>query len=188
MLSFDSPTPEGYLYIGRNHSFVEQTCQLVLANTINRRGKHAARSAVIRTNAVAIKTTILLFRVRNVIESKTHDHQIVAEEMMVWGYRGSGSEGDFLTSLEGKDLLMSAQPTANLTPQARTSFLENELSQFDRLQQQFDAVAEERSQHLVEAHERFSKLMDRKKFQVVHPVLPMDVIGVYILLPETGNR
>ncbi|HQX52395.1 MAG TPA: C-terminal helicase domain-containing protein, partial [Planctomycetaceae bacterium] len=188
MLSFDSPTPEGYLYIGRNHSFVEQTCQLVLANTINRRGKHAARSAVIRTNAVTIKTTILLFRVRNVIESKMHDHQIVAEEMMVWGYRGSGSEGDFLTSLEGKDLLMSAQPTANLTPQARTSFLENELSQFDRLQQQFDKVAEERSQHLVEAHERFSKLMDRKKFQVVHPVLPMDVIGVYILLPETGNR
>jgi superfamily II DNA or RNA helicase len=184
LLSFDSPTPDGYLYIGRNHSFVEQTCQLVLANTIHRKGKHAARSAVIRTRAVTIKTTILLFRVRNVIESRTQEQQIVAEEMMVWGYRGSGMEGDFLTSIEAKELLLSAQPTANLTPQARADYLRNELALFDRLHPQFDKVAEERSQHLVDAHERFSKLMDRKRFQVVHPVLPMDIIGIYVLLPD----
>ena len=106
LVSFNSPTPEDYQYIGRNHPFVEQLCQLVLANTINRRGKHAARAAVIRTDAVTIKTTILLFRVRNVIESRKQDHQIVAEEMMVWGYRGTGSDGDYLTSSEAKDLLI----------------------------------------------------------------------------------
>ena len=184
LLSFDSPTPEGFMYLGRNHVFVEQTCQLVLANTIHRKGKHAARAAVIRTNAITIKTTILLFRVRNVIESRTHEHQIVAEEMMVWGYRGSGTDSDYLTSLVAKELLMSALPTANLTPQARADFLRNELTLFDRLQPQFDKVAEERSQHLVDAHERFSKLMDRKRFQIVHPVLPMDIIGIYILLPD----
>jgi len=37
---------------------------------------------------------------------------------------------------------------------------------------------------LVEAHERFSRLVDKKKFQVVYPVLPMDVLGVYILVPN----
>ena len=26
--------------------------------------------------------------------------------------------------------------------------------------------------------------MDGKRYQVVHPVLPMDLLGVYILLPE----
>ncbi len=187
LISFDSPTPEGYQYVGRNHPFVEQLCQLVLANTISRRGKHAARSAVIRTDAVDIKTTILLFRVRNVIEAKKKDHQIVAEEMLVWGYRGSGTDGDYLTSIEAKELLMSAQPTSNLTPQARSSFLENECRQLESLEQQFDHVAEDRSQNLVDAHERFSKLMDRKRFQIVHPVLPMDVIGVYILLPDGGK-
>ena len=57
-----------------------------MANTFNRRDKHAARAAVVRTDAVEIKTTILLFRVRNVIEARKLDHQIVAEEMMVWGY------------------------------------------------------------------------------------------------------
>jgi hypothetical protein len=45
-------------------------------------------------------------------------------------------------------------------------------------------VAEVQSQRLVEAHERFSALMDRQHFQVVYPVLPMDLMGIYILLPE----
>jgi len=45
-------------------------------------------------------------------------------------------------------------------------------------------VAERQCVRLVQAHERFSALMDAKKFQVVYPVLPMDLLGVYILLPE----
>ncbi len=28
--------------------------------------------------------------------------------------------------------------------------------------------------------------MDRAKFQVVYPVLPMDLLGVYVLLPEAA--
>ena len=35
-ISFESPTPEGYHYLGRNHRFVEQLCQLVMANTLGR--------------------------------------------------------------------------------------------------------------------------------------------------------
>jgi hypothetical protein len=45
-------------------------------------------------------------------------------------------------------------------------------------------VAEQQSKHLVEAHERFSALMEGKRFQVVYPVLPMDLLGIYLLLPE----
>jgi len=37
---------------------------------------------------------------------------------------------------------------------------------------------------LVESHQRFSALMDKQQFQVVYPVLPMDLLGIYILLPE----
>lgn len=35
--------------------------------------------------------------------------------------------------------------------------------------------------------ERFSSLMDKQKFQVVYPVLPMDLLGAYILLPEVAQ-
>lgn len=41
--SFTSPTPEGYYYIGQNHRFVEQLCQLVMSNTLTREEKRAAR-------------------------------------------------------------------------------------------------------------------------------------------------
>ena len=35
-----------------------------------------------------------------------------------------------------------------------------------------------------EKHRRMAAFLDKKKFQVVHPVLPMDLLGIYILLPE----
>lgn len=70
-VSFFSPTPEGYQYIGRNHIFVEQLCQFIMANSLAHDIRHgAARASIIKTDVVDIKTTILLFRVRNVIEEK----------------------------------------------------------------------------------------------------------------------
>lgn len=183
-VSFISPTPQGYHYLGRNHRFVEQLCQLVMANTLARQGKRAARAAVIRTRRVAVKTTLLLFRCRNVIEQGRGGLQIVAEEMLLWGWRGTPQQKEFLTHEEAKALLAEARAFSELSPQARASFLENELRLLDRMRAEFDAVAEQQSKRLVEAHERFSALMDKNRFQVVYPVLPMDLLGVYVLLPD----
>jgi superfamily II DNA or RNA helicase len=183
-VSFHSPTPEGYYYLGRNHRFVEQLCQLVMANTLARVDKRAARAAVIRTRQVAMKTTLLLLRCRNVIEQGKGGHQIVAEEMLLWGWRGTPQQKELLTHAQAKTLLAEVRASSELSPQARASFLENELKLLRNLQPEFDAVAEQQSTKLVAAHERFSALMDRQRFQVVYPVLPMDLLGVYILLPE----
>lgn len=186
-ISFRSPTPEGYHYLGRNHRFVEQLCQLVMANTLARIDKQAARAAVIRTRQVAAKTTLLLFRCRNVIEQSKGGHQIVAEEMLLWGWRGTPQQKEFLEHAEAKTLLAEARASSDLSAQARTSFLENELKLLDELNAEFQIVAEQQSKRLVDAHERFSTLMDRQRFQVVYPVLPMDLLGVYILLPDSGE-
>jgi len=183
-ISFLSPTPAGYHYLGRNNQFVEQLCQLLMANTVNRNGKRAARSAVIRTREVAIKTTILLFRCRNVIEDRRGSQQIVAEEMILWGWKGAPQHKEYLDQAEAKALLSSVRASSDMSLPARTSFLENELKLLKSFAVEFDGVAENQSKKLVEAHERFSSLMDGKRFQVVYPVLPMDLLGVYILLPE----
>jgi hypothetical protein len=185
-ISFESPTPEGYHYLGRNHRFVEQLCQFVMANTLAGQDKRAARTAVIRTRQVARKTTLLLFRCRNVIEQHSAKHQIVAEEMLLWGWRGIPGEREFLSHAEAKALLSTARASSDLSPQARASFLDNELRLMASLVSQFDAIAEEQSKRLVAAHERFSALMDKQRFQVVYPVLPMDLLGIYILLPEAA--
>ena len=55
------------------------------------------------------------------------------------------------------------------------------------LNEEFGTVAEQQSQWLVEVHERFSALMDAKPVQVVYPVLPMDLLGIYVLLPNVGQ-
>jgi len=91
---------------------------------------------------------------------------------------------EFLDHAQAKALLASARASSDLSIQARASFLDNELKLLESLQEEFATVSERQSQKLVEAHERFSALMDAKRFQVVHPVLPMDLLGVYILLPE----
>ncbi|MBL8204745.1 MAG: DEAD/DEAH box helicase [Blastocatellia bacterium] len=186
-VSFESPTPEGYHYLGRNNRFVEQLCQLVMANTLARVDKRAARASVIRTRQVNIKTSILLFRCRNVIEQQRGQHQVVAEEMILWGWRGTPQQKEYLDHNEAKALLREVRASSDLTQPARVSFLENELKILAALDAEFLTVAERQSKKLVEAHERFSSLMDGKRYQVAYPVLPMDLLGVYILLPEVAQ-
>lgn len=183
-VSFFSPTPEGYYYLGRNHRFVEQLCQLVMANTLARSDRRAARTAVIRSRQVSVKTTLMLFRCRNVIEQAKVNHQIVAEEMLLWGWRGTPQDKEFLDHAAAKQLLSEARASSDISPQARASFLQNELKLINDLDAEFRVIAEQQSKRLVAAHERFSALMDKQRFQVVYPVLPMDLLGIYILLPE----
>jgi superfamily II DNA or RNA helicase len=183
-VSFQSPTPADFTYLGRNHAFVERLCQAVLSNTLLRQGPRAARAAVIRTLAVDTKTTLLLLRCRNLIEDAGRGHQLVAEEMLLWGWRGLSARREFLDHAAGKALLLQARAASALSPQAGAAFLGHELQALGRLGEACTAIAQAQSRCLIEAHERFSALMDPQGRQTVQPVLPMDLLGLYVLLPE----
>ena len=74
-------------------------------------------------------------------------------------------------------------------PEEQRTFFENELTLITPLQEEgdvLDSLALDRARKLVEAHERFRKLVSGSKFRAVTPVLPMDIMGIYILLPR-GN-
>ena len=194
-VSFESPTPAGYLYLGRNHVFVEQLCQLLLANAVQQRKQAPARAAVLRTAAVTTKTTLVVFRVRNVIEEVKLNRQIVAEEMLIWGYRGSLASNDFLGADEARALLETATPAFPEPPddfrQRRLAAERETLFDLDdpaepirlSLRPTLDDVALVRAQNLVQAHERFRQAVGGSRCQVVTPVLPMDVMGLYVLYP-----
>lgn len=51
--------------------------------------------------------------------------------MMLWGWRGTPQQMEFLDHVEAKALLAEARATTDLFPQARASFLENELKLLD---------------------------------------------------------
>jgi hypothetical protein len=160
---------------------------MVLAHSIERNRFRAARASVLRTLSVQKPTTLLMFRCRNVIEEKrAAGHQLVAEEMLLWGYRGNPQDKDFLTREEALELLAAAKPVGDLAPERCARLIEERVASLNQLRPDFDSLAEQRSQHLVEAHERFSALVEKKRYGVVYPVLPMDVLGIYVLMPANS--
>ncbi len=187
-VTFDAHQHEGYTYIGRNHPFVEQIANTLLGHTMVGDGRYrAARASVIRSRQVSTQTNLLLLRVRNVIESKRKTQQIVAEEMLVWGYQGSMEDPVKLTEKQTFDLLETIVPTSDLPEAARARRLKDITDNIHLLEPTFEKVVEERCVRLSEAHERYRKLMGGSSFGVVYPVQPMDVLGVYIVLPEVSN-
>jgi superfamily II DNA or RNA helicase len=188
LVSFKSPTPLGYNYIGRNHLFVEHLCQHILNDAISNKGNHAARTSVIKTNEVNEKMVLFQFRVRNVIAELPQNKEIVAEEMWMWGYKGNLNENKYLEHNEAKALLMNTKATANIELPEQQYWLEEELPWIideKKFRSITDPYALKRAEHLVNAHLRFRELVSGSKFKVVEPILPMDVLGIYILLPET---
>jgi superfamily II DNA or RNA helicase len=186
-ITFRSPVPAGYAYLGRNHRFTEHLTQHILNAAINGQSGSAARSAVIRTKDVELLTILIQFRVRNVIAEQPHNRQVVAEEMWLWGYEGALQDKQYLQPEKAMQLLVNARPTQNMSSEEQAWWLEEEL-QWMNQQQRFksitDPVAIERAEHLVQQHSKVRKLTGGTQYKVVEPVLPMDVLGVYILLPE----
>jgi superfamily II DNA/RNA helicase len=186
-VSFKSPTPAGYKYIGRNHPFTEHLSQQIINNALQGKNNSAARTAVVRTPSVNQKTTLFQFRVRNVIAEQPTNKEIVAEEMWLWGYRGELNQQQFIDKDAALNLLMNVKASQNIELPEQAYWLNEEMEWvLDEIsfRAQTDKVALERAGHLVESHSRFKKLVSGSKYNVVEPVLPMDVLGVYILLPE----
>jgi superfamily II DNA or RNA helicase len=186
-VSFKSPTPTGYKYIGRNHPFAEHLSQHIINNALQSANNSAARAAVLRSADVKQKTVLFQLRVRNVIAEQPSNKQIVAEEMWLWGYEGEVNQKSFLTKEAALNLLMTVKASQNMEEPEKAHWLNEEMQWVKDevlFRKQTDEVALERAHHLVESHTRFKKLVSGSKYQVVEPVLPMDVLGVYILLPE----
>ncbi|MCB8993970.1 MAG: DEAD/DEAH box helicase, partial [Bacteroidales bacterium] len=127
LISFLSPTPKGFKYIGRNHPFTEHLSQTIINNALNGVRNSAARAAVLRSGNVDKKTVLFQFRVRNVIAEQRSNKEIVAEEMWLWGYTGGLSENKFIGKEDALSLLLSARATQNLEFPEQQYWLDQEM-------------------------------------------------------------
>lgn len=184
-ISFQSPTPEGFRYIGRNHRFVEQLCHRIIANSLDRdsRGKKAARASVFGTDSVAVQTTLIQFRVRNVIREVSKQHEMVSEEMFLWGYEQT-PDGIHVLDIDRCKYLLQTSNALDISKERQVLIFEEELEHFKQLHPDFIKVVEKRSEELVNAHTRFAKYIGAKRFEAVTPVLPPDILGVYVMIPN----
>jgi superfamily II DNA or RNA helicase len=184
-LSFLSPTPRGFRYIGRNHRFVELLCHKILSDALEPEldTPKASRAAVFRTDSVQSQTVLIQFRVRNVIRESGTKKELVTEEMFLWGYE-KHAEGITPVSYEQcKQLLVIANPL-NLSEERQQQVFSEELKHFKQLDPDFIRVVEERSDALVKAHSKFGKYLGARRYETVVPVLPPEILGVYVLIPN----
>lgn len=185
-VSFDSPTPKGYQYIGRNHKFTELLCQYLISLSFEPKAGFGqiARVCEVPSDAVDTKTVLILFRVRNVIKEVASKREAIAEEMFLWAYTRIDGETKVLDFDTTKKLLLTARTTGTFSQERQQSDIRHELEEFDYLRPKFLELASQRAEELVAAHGRFKELVGGRRYEKATPVLPPDVIGMYILVPK----
>jgi len=70
----------------------------------------------------------------------------------------------------------------------KAMYFENEMENIAEMKTVLDEIAGNRAEVLIAAHERFRKVLGGRQFKAVEPVLPMDIMGVYIFIPDHTGR
>jgi hypothetical protein len=112
------------------------------------------------------------------------NRELIAEEMYLWGHAGNQDNREILDYTTCKSLLLEAQSAANIAHERQTHIFDEVAAAYDNLKQEVQALSEERAKNLVQAHSRFKELVGGRQYEAVHPVLPPDVMGIYVLMPK----
>ncbi|MCD6520500.1 MAG: DEAD/DEAH box helicase [Anaerolineae bacterium] len=184
-ISFTQPTAEGTEFVERNHLLTTALAEYLLDAAFVEKDPPAARSAVIRTDAVERYTILFLLRIRFLLREEKKSKQTLAEECIFCGFQGHPDrQPRWLDHAEALSLLEKAHPKANVSPQERRRRLEDILQRLSKpeILPRLNELAQERARKLARAHRQVRRIT-RKKQLSVEPHLPPDVLGIYILLP-----
>ena len=96
---------------------------------------------------------------------------------------GPADAPEWLTPEYGERLL-AARPERNLIPTAIDQQLGLLLPALSKLQASLGPVAKERAAAQLGAHERVREASRTRGRVFIEPVLPVDVLGAYVLLPR----
>jgi superfamily II DNA or RNA helicase len=194
LIAFHAPVPEGHKYWGRNSDAVESICRHALSESLkkNKPGRGAARATVTFSASVKERTVNYMFRARHVIEDIRAGKQLVAEEIILHGLSGSIGSNRTAISKDAINVLMERPAPSGEAPfDIQKKELQMELSVLEAMRQELDTLAYKQAEQLVKQHERYYHVLGTKTtpetkashFKVVEPVIPMDVLGVYIFMP-----
>ncbi|MBU1106386.1 MAG: DEAD/DEAH box helicase [Candidatus Riflebacteria bacterium] len=187
---FDLPLAENEIYLGRTSPVVEGLASWVLDQALDSASRDgqpvAARCGIISTSAVNSRTILLLARFRYHLHlSSTNTDTILCEEIIPLACNGPAETPQWLSEDESEQLL-AARPERNLLPTAIEQQLSLLLPKLTVLQNALKAVADTRAAMQLQAHERVREASRIKGRVVIKPVLPVDILGAYVLLPKVS--
>ncbi|MGY3539842.1 superfamily II DNA or RNA helicase [Bradyrhizobium sp. USDA 4515] len=181
----DDPAP-GVTYLGRVHPLVASLAESLAEGALDPEGaafRPLGRCGAWRTRAVAQMTTLMLLRLRfKLITSGRTNRLLLAEEATGMAFGGIAPT----PILEGHSALelLEAEAAGNLDELAATRQLQRAHERLVSYQPAIEAFAAERGAALSADHLRLTEAARGGATVEVVPVLPADVIGLYVLLPE----
>lgn len=185
-ITFEARPRAGFIPIHRAHPLPGILAETFLetaldANALKDAPSTLPRCGVWEAEGVEAVTTLLLLRIRHRIDSKGKlgPQFAMAEEAAALAFHGTKRAADG----EGAFALFEAG-SRNITDQVREEQLAKVIGSLDRLRSALDAYAAERAAVLADDHTRIRQALGSKAAVKVEAVTPVDVIGLYVLMPR----
>ena len=178
------PPDLSYEDLTRAHPLVANLAGYVLESALDPVGDQpiASRSGASVSREVAKVTRIYLLRLRHRLDVRKR--ALVVEETQAVAAIGAGESAQWITEPAEVEKLLHFIPSSNLTATAVQNAVRR-ATEFAAAQTNwFNDFASKRAEELLSDHRRVRDASgDRGKFAVA-PILPVDVMGVFVLLPE----
>jgi hypothetical protein len=181
----DKPQLIDFSELHRSHPLVGLLAQHLLEDALGGERPLAARCAATLTNDVEVVTTLYLLRLRHQLSyvRRREPFQMMAEETVALAVQGRNAP-QWLAD-DGVSRLLECTPSGNLPPEAAQREIRIALDFLAAHPQQLQAVAQERADALLADHQRVREATRDVGLYSVSPCLPVDVMGVYVLLPDS---
>lgn len=173
----------------RSHPIVTLLAQHLLEDALENPHSIAARCAVTLTGDVQLRTTIYLLRLRHQLSHQRRGaapHTMLAEETLTLAVQHRSGSPRWLADDDTAPLLHCTPAPGTLGDATRQREIQAALdfiAQPDS-QQRLQEIAQQRAQNLLADHQRVRDAARSTGQHTVHPCLPVDIIGAYILLPD----
>lgn len=191
-LAADLPVPRGAAVLTRTDATVEAVAQYVLESALDPRlpaaQRPARRCAVVRTDAVATRTTLLVARYRFHLElpSRSGVKQLVAEDVATLAFEGAPTQARWLPT-ESVIPLLQARPTGNVPGPQATQFLGRSLDGLPDIFGYLEQHGRDLADGLLAAHRRVRQASSEIVRGLKVTVEPgADVLGVFVFIPPAG--
>ena len=140
---------------------------------------------MIRTRAVARLATILLLRVRYLLQ-QPDKAPLLSEEVVVTGFSHGAKAGshDWFSDDEALRLLGEARPDANVPMAEKRHLIGESLASWPALEATLRKRIDARAAELEKSHKRVRQAVALKVRQLtVAPQFPPDLLGILVLQP-----
>jgi superfamily II DNA or RNA helicase len=189
-IDFKQPAAQGAVLIQRTHPLVVALADTLLEQALESQNDDAdgvARAGAAFVGNVQLKTTVLLLRLRHQLSVTRDGHTrlMLCEETVA--VSASGTEGLAELNLNEARTLLGTDAVRNMPPVIRDRHIQQAVESLPGWQSALENLAKARAQALLADHRRVREAAEARGSYQVTASLPVDVMGVYVLVPATAG-